>query len=348
MSMPEFRIAGRPIGYHHEPLVIAEIGINHGGRLDVACAMADAAAAAGAEIIKHQTHVIEDEMTEDAKSIIPGNTDVSIWEVMETNRLTLEEEAKFKAHVEGLGMIYLSTPFSRAAADWLQEQDVPAFKIGSGEIDNLPLIRHVAGFGKPMILSTGMQDVEGVRAAVEIVRAAGTPFALLHCVNLYPTPPELLRLGAIAELQSAFPDAVIGYSDHSLNNVPCHGALALGAAIIERHFTDSRTRPGPDILCSMEPQELRELIASAHVLRLARGGRKGRAAEEEVTYRFARASVVTIAPVAAGDVFDERNLWVRRPGTGEIAARDFDAVLGKRAARDVAPGKQLAWADVAS
>lgn len=346
MSKPAFAIAGRPIGYDHEPLIVAEIGINHGGSLEVACAMADAAAAAGAEIVKHQTHVLEDEMTEDAKSIIPGNTDVSIWEVMETNRLTLEEEARFKAHVESLGMVFLSTPFSRAAADWLEGQGVAAYKIGSGEIDNLPLIRHVAGFGKPMILSTGMQDVEGVRAAVEIVRKAGTPFALLHCVNLYPTPPELLRLGAIGELEAAFPDAVIGYSDHSLDNTPCVGALALGAAIIERHFTDSRTRPGPDISCSMEPQELSALIEAGRVLRLARGGKKARAAEEEVTYRFARASVVTIAPVQAGDLFDERNIWVRRPGTGEIPAREFDLVLGRRATRDIAAGRQLGRADV--
>lgn len=346
MKHSEISIAGRKVGFDHEPLVIAEIGINHGGDLAVACAMADAAAAAGAEIVKHQTHVLEDEMTAEARSIIPGNTDVSIWDVMEANHLSLEDEARFKAHVESLGMIYLSTPFSRAAADWLAEQGVAAFKIGSGEIDNLPLVRHVASFGKPMIMSTGMQDIEGVRDAVEIVRAAETPFALLHCVNLYPTPPELVRLGAVTELQKTFPDAVIGYSDHSLDNVPCHGALALGAAIIERHFTDSRSRPGPDIACSMEPDELRALIDAAHVLKRARGGRKGRSAEEEVTYRFARASVVSIAPVAAGEAFTEKNLWVRRPGTGEIAARDYDKVIGRRATRAIVEGSQIAWSDV--
>lgn len=343
---PEFAIGTRAIGPRHRPLVIAEIGINHGGSLEVACAMVDAAAAAGVEVVKHQTHVLEDEMSAEARGVFPGNSDQSIWDVMAANHLSLDEEARLKAHVEARGLIYLSTPFSRAAADWLHAQGVSAFKIGSGEVDNLPLVRHVASFNKPMLMSTGMQDVAGVRPAVEIVRAARVPFALLHCVNLYPTPPHLVRLGALTELQEAFPDAVIGYSDHSLDNVPCLGAVALGAAVLERHFTDSRTRPGPDIACSMEPSDLRALIDGTDVLWQARGGRKGRSVEEEVTYRFARASVVAVRRVRRGEVFDSNNLWVRRPGTGEIAAQDYDGLIGRVASRDIEEGRQLSWADV--
>ena len=166
------KIAHREIGPNHPPLVIAEIGINHGGDLAVAKEMVRLAAGAGCELIKHQTHIIEDEMTEEAKSIFPPNADVSIWHVMERCALTREEEAELKHYTESLGMIWISTPFSRAAADWLETQGVPAYKIGSGEADNLPLIRHIARKGKPVILSTGMQTIETLRASVDILDKA--------------------------------------------------------------------------------------------------------------------------------------------------------------------------------
>ena len=147
------KIGTREIGYGHAPLVIAEIGINHGGSLDVAKEMVRLAAASGCECVKHQTHIIEDEMTDEAKQIFPPNADVSIWEVMANCALSLDDEIALKDYTESLGMIYISTPFSRAAADFLNEIDVPAFKIGSGEVDNLPLIRHIARFGKPVIMT---------------------------------------------------------------------------------------------------------------------------------------------------------------------------------------------------
>ena len=156
------KIAGRNIGPTHPPLVIAEIGINHGGDLGVAKEMVRLAAGAGCEMIKHQTHIIEDEMTEEAKQIFPPNADVSIWDVMAACTLSLEDEAELKRYTESLGMIWISTPFSRAAADFLNGLDVPAFKIGSGEADNLPLIRHIARMGKPIIMSTGMQSIESL------------------------------------------------------------------------------------------------------------------------------------------------------------------------------------------
>jgi len=343
---PEFRIGDRLIGPDHAPLIIAEIGINHGGDLQVAKTMAKAAVDAGAEIIKHQTHVLDDEMSPHAKNVIPGNTNESIWDVMEKNSLNLEEEKEFKAYVEQLNALFISTPFSRTAADWLNDQNVPAFKIGSGEIDNLPLIRHVARFGKPMIMSTGMQDIDGVRAAVDIVRQANVPFALLHCVNLYPTPPHLVKLGSIREIEQAFPDAVVGYSDHSIGLEPCLGAVALGANIIERHFTDEMSRPGPDIVCSMDPEELAALIRGSRILFQARSGNKSRSLEEEVTYKFARASVIAIQSISKGDLFDDENIWVRRPGTGEISAMEYDGLIGKQATRDINVSEQLRWKDV--
>ena len=181
------KIGNRSVGPDHPPLVIAEIGINHGGSLDVAKEMVRLAAGAGCEVIKHQTHFLEDEMTDEAKQIFPPNADVSIWEVMARCALSAEDEIALKDYTESLGLIYLSTPFSRKAADFLEEIGVCAYKIGSGEADNLPLIRHIARKGKPVILSTGMQTIETIRASVQILDDAGVDYALLECTNLYPS-----------------------------------------------------------------------------------------------------------------------------------------------------------------
>ncbi|RME32468.1 MAG: polyhydroxyalkanoate biosynthesis repressor PhaR [Gammaproteobacteria bacterium] len=333
--MPEFEIAGRRIGPDHPPLVIAEIGINHGGSLEVACEMVDAAADAGVEVVKHQTHVVEDEMSSAAKRVIPGNADISIYDIMAACALDEEEERRLKQHVESRGMIFISTPFSRAAADRLERMGVPAYKIGSGECNNYPLLRHVAAFGKPVILSTGMNTMESIAKSVAILEENGVPYALLHTTNLYPTPPGLVRLGAMTELAEAFPNAVIGLSDHTTDNYACLGAVALGASILERHFTDRMDREGPDIACSMDPDACRQLIEGSRILQLERGGHKGPVPEEQVTIDFAFATLVTIAPVAAGEPFTMENLWVKRPGTGPLLAEHFEAVLGKRATRDL-------------
>jgi sialic acid synthase SpsE len=261
--------------------------------------------------------------------------------------LNEREERALQEHVERKGLIFISTPFSRAAADRLQRMDVPAYKIGSGECNNYPLLDHVASFGKPIILSTGMNDMPSIAKAVAVLRARKVPFALLHCTNVYPTPPELVRLGALAELEEAFPDAVIGLSDHSLTNMPCLGAVALGASILERHFTDHKQRPGPDIVCSMDTRELGELIEGARILRRARGGSKGPVAEEAPTIAFAFATVVAIARIDAGDLLSQANIWVKRPGTGAIKAEHFASLLGKRALRALEPGEHLAWDDLA-
>lgn len=344
---PEISIAGRFVGIDHEPLVIAEIGINHQGCLTLAKQMVDAAIGAGAEIIKHQTHIVADEMSNLAKKTIPGNAKKSIYEIMFECALDEDEERELMDHTHSNGAIFISTPFSRAAADRLEEFDVPAYKLGSGECNNYPLLKHIANFGKPIILSTGMNNLKSVEKAVNIFRKHGTPFALLHTTNLYPTPPHLVRLGAMSDLQRAFPDAVIGLSDHTTDNLACLGAVALGASILERHFTDSMGRAGPDIVCSMNPRALKELIAGSKILKQERGGSKATLlAEEQITRDFAFATVVTIAPIKKGDHFSKANLWVKRPGVGSIAADHYERLLGKEAARDIEADEHLSWEDV--
>jgi N-acetylneuraminate synthase len=341
LPAPFLNLGGRPIGPDFDPVVIAELGINHEGSLDVAIVMADAAIDAGAEIIKHQTHILEDEMSLEAKDVIPGNADVSIWEIMARCALSESEEYSLMQHVKSRGSIFISTPFSRAAADRLAAWDVPAFKIGSGECNNYPLIRHVAKFGKPVILSTGMNSIESIQPSVEILRQYGVPFALLHVTNIYPTPAHLVRLGAMPELLDYFPDAVIGLSDHSLTNHACFGAVALGASILERHFTDSRERPGPDISCSMDPAELSDLIEGAKTIKLASGGSKRPLEEEAKTIAFAFASVVADVDLRPGDVLGPANIWVRRPGGGDFSARDYEGLFGAMVTRAIPRNTQV-------
>jgi N-acetylneuraminate synthase len=339
--MVEFEIKGRRIGANFPPVVIAEIGINHEGSLDLAILMADAAIDAGVEIVKHQTHIVEDEMSLEAKDVIPGNADVSIYEIIERCALSEKDEYRLMQHVISRGAIFISTPFSRAAADRLAKFDIPAFKIGSGECNNYPLVRHIARLGKPVIISTGMNSIESVRPSVDILRKAGVPFALLHCTNVYPTPPELVRLGAIQHLQNAFPDAVIGLSDHTTSNYTCLGAVALGASILERHFTDRMDRLGPDIVCSMDPKALRDLIYGSNVIFSARGGEKGPVDAEASTIAFAFASVVATADIQPGEPLTEANIWVKRPGGGDFGVLDYDQLLGKVAHKTILKGFQI-------
>ena len=341
------KIANRNIGLDHPPLVIAEIGINHGGDLLVAKEMVRLASASGCEMVKHQTHILEDEMTDEAKAIFPPNADVSIWDVMAGCALTLDEEAELKRYTEELGMIWISTPFSRAAADFLETLDVPAYKIGSGEADNLPLIRHIARKGKPVIMSTGMQTIETMRASVQILEDAGIDYALLECTNLYPSPAEIVSLKGVTELKNAFPNAVVGFSDHSIGPEMALASVALGACILERHYTDTRYRKGPDISCSMDPSELRFLIDRSREIWVAANNDKKRTGPEEDVYRFARASVVADADLPEGHVITEADIWARRPGSGEIAGYDFDKVVGKRLTRAVTRNTQLKWSDLA-
>lgn len=338
-------IENRKVGEAYPPLVIVEIGINHEGSLETAFEMVDAAWKAGAEMVKHQTHIVEDEMSQEAKKVIPGNADVSIYEIMERCALSEEDEIKLKEYVESKGMIFISTPFSRAAADRLERMGVSAYKIGSGECNNYPLIEHIASFGKPMIVSTGMNSIESVRKTVEILEAYNIPYGLLHTTNLYPTPSHLVRLGAMQELHNEFPNAVIGLSDHTTSNLACFAAVALGASILERHFTDRMDRPGPDIINSMDPIALKELIIGSEEIAKMRGGKKEAAKEEQVTIDFAFATVVTIKPIKKGEILTKENIWVKRPGTGEIKAEEYNNLLGKCVTKDIANDTHLHWSD---
>jgi N-acetylneuraminate synthase len=244
MGAPAINISGREIGPENSPLVIAEIGINHEGDINKAKKMIDDAVAVGCECVKFQSHVIDDEMI--PNKVIPGNANESIWDIMNRCALSEEEEFELLEYCQEREIIFLSTPFSRAAADRLEKIGVEAFKIGSGECNNYPLVEHIAAFGKPIILSTGMNAINSIKKSVTILEKHSIPYAILHCTSIYPTPYDKVRLGALGELRSHFPSAVIGLSDHSLSNYPCLAAVALGASIVERLLLP--TRVGRDLI----------------------------------------------------------------------------------------------------
>jgi len=342
----EIQIGNRKIGQNFEPVVIAEIGINHNGSLETAIEMADAAILAGAEIIKHQTHIVEDEMSPEARKIIPGNADISIYEIMEECALNEEDEMKLMQHIISKKRIFISTPFSRMAVDRLVKFDIPAFKIGSGECNNYPLVNYIASFKKPLIISTGMNSIDSIYKTVSIVEKHKVPYALLHCTNVYPTPPELVRLDAINILRNNFPNAVIGLSDHTIDNYTCLGGVALGCSIIEKHFTDTKKRKGPDIICSMDPADLKDLIRGSKTIFLARGEHKGPIKEEESTIKFAFASVVAIKDIEKGEKLSESNIWLKRPGTGDFGADNFHELLNQNAKKDIKAGSQIKKLDI--
>lgn len=342
----KMKIAHRNIGPGFVPLVIAELGINHEGSLNTAFEMVDAAAAAGAEVLKHQTHIVEDEMSGEARNVVPGNADVSIYEIMRRCALNEDEEIELMKYVQSKGMIFISTPFSRAAANRLEKMEVDAYKIGSGECNNYPLIEHIANFQKPMIVSTGMNDIDSIKKTVDIMVYKEVDFALLHTTNIYPTPNHLVRLHAVREMMDAFPGVIVGLSDHTLSNHACFGAVALGCSIVERHFTDHMGREGPDIVCSMDQAKLKELIDGVEILFQQRHGGKHAVQEEKPTIDFAFASVVSIKNINVGEELTESNIWVKRPGTGFFSANDYKSILGRKASRFIAADKQLDSDDI--
>tara|TARA_R110000823_G_C15952304_1_gene502106 strand:+ start:8477 stop:9511 length:1035 start_codon:yes stop_codon:yes gene_type:complete len=340
------KIGNRTIGPDNPPFVIAEIGINHEGDIEKAKQMVMDAHKAGAECVKFQCHIIEDEMVPEAQNIIPANADESIYEIMERCALSKKDTLSLKKLVEDLGMIYMSTPFSRAAANQLEEMGVVAYKIGSGECNNYPLIEHIASFGKPVILSTGMNDISTITPAVKILEENDIPYALLHCTSMYPTPYNKVRLEAIIELKKEFPNSVVGLSDHSLGNYTCFGATALGASILEKHFTSSKEWEGPDIFISIDPLELSDLIKGSEAIHSARHGSKSILSEEQPTIDFAYASVVAINNISPGEILSYDNIWVKRPGTGQILAKDFKSLLGRVSQSFIVKDSQLTWEDL--
>ena len=340
-----FKIGSRIVNHKNPPLVVPEVGINHEGSIEKAFRLIDSAKKNGAEIIKFQCHITNKEMikTDDKPGKISKET---LWDIIKRCELTIEEEFKIKKYAEKKNLIYLSTPFSREAVDRLMKLKVSAFKIGSGECNNYPLVEYIAKKKFPVILSTGMNNLTSVKQSVDIFKKYKTPLALLHCTSMYPTPYEKVRLGGINELQKSFKNLEVGLSDHSQNIWTCLGAVSVGATILEKHFTISRKWKGPDMPVSIEPIELNNLIVGSNAIWKANGGKKGILKEEIPVIKFAYASVVSIKNIKKGEKLSKNNIWVKRPGKGEFKSNDFKKLLGKKAKRDIKTDKYISSKDL--
>ena len=336
-------IQGKKIGEGNACFIIAEAGINHNGNFELAAEMIAQAAKAGADAIKFQTHFPENEMLRDGATA--DYVGESLFDLLTRVSLERADHFKLKALAEKQGIIFMSTPFSREAADFLSEVGVPVFKIGSGELTNLPLQEHIAKKGKPMIISTGMSTPEEIELTVSRVKALNPSFALMHCTSTYPTPYEHVNLGYISQLKDRF-GVPVGLSDHTIGNYTAFASIPLGVNLLEKHFTLSRHLPGPDQQASLEPRELAELVDGVRIIEKALGGRKTIQPGEQDVRNMALHSVVTVKNIPAGKIIEAEDVWVKRPGTG-IPAKYLPEIIGKKAKQDIKKDSLLSWSDIA-
>tara|TARA_B100001175_G_C19426948_1_gene599113 strand:+ start:98 stop:1132 length:1035 start_codon:yes stop_codon:yes gene_type:complete len=341
-----FQIGNRKINSKENPLIITEIGINHNGNIDQAIEIADSAIKSGAEILKHQTHIPDEEMSFEAKKTIPGNSKKSIYNIIKSCALTESDERKLMNYIKSKKKIFISTPFSKAAVDRLIKFDVPAFKIGSGEWNNLELIKYICKFKKPIIMSTGMSYLNELIPTINYINKKKIPLALMHCTNLYPTPLEKSRLNSITQMLKIFKKNIIGYSDHTVGLYACFTALSLGALIIEKHYVDSHSRKGPDVSCSMDKNQLKELIKASKLIKSSLPGKKEPLKEEKVTMNFAFSSVVSKRPIMIGEKLTRKNICLKRPGNGYFNSKDFLKILGKKTRKKIKPNVQIKKNDI--
>lgn len=345
--MKDIKIGNRLIGENREPLIIAEIGINHNGSLDKAIYLADKAIKAGAEVIKHQTHIADEEMSFEAKKIIPLNTNISIYDLIKKCSLSEKEEFKLMKYIKSKNKIFISTPFSKAAANRLVKFKVPAFKIGSGECNNYDFVKYLTKFKIPIIMSTGMNTIKTITKSVNIILGKKIPLVLLHCTNIYPTPERYIKLDCITEIKRAFPNVLVGLSDHSKSIYPSIASIALGACVIEKHFIfDRKNDRGPDTSSSMDYEELKNLIRASKIVFRSRGSKKKPVSKEKSTLKFAFSSVVSSKNIEKGEKLTKENLCLKRPGNGNFNVNNLNYLYGKRAKRKINQNCQIKKKDI--
>ncbi|MDQ0285616.1 N-acetylneuraminate synthase/N,N'-diacetyllegionaminate synthase [Desulfofundulus luciae] len=328
--------------------IIAEAGVNHNGDLETAKRLVDAAVVAGADAVKFQTFVPEEVVTGSAekasyqKANMPGGQETQL-DMIRRLALSKEDFRTLKAYCDRAGIMFLSTPYDYYSVDFLDELGVPLFKIPSGELVNDRFLRYVAARGKPLIISTGMAMLGEVEEAVEVVQDAGVrEITLLHCTSAYPASYEEVNLRAMVTLRQAF-GLPVGYSDHTPGTEVAVAAVALGARVIEKHFTLSRNMEGPDHKASLEPDELAAMVRSIRNVERALGdGRKRPSPGEQDVMRAARRSLVAAVDIAAGEIITPDKLTVKRPGTG-IPPKMWDVVVGRRARVDIPADTVITW-----
>jgi sialic acid synthase SpsE len=333
-------IGKRTIGDGSSCFVIAEACDNHFGNLETAKEMVRQAKACGADAVKFQHHLPNEEML---KEDIPmsANFGIPLYEFLSRHALTLGHHRELMEYCGELGITYLCTPFSRRAAEELNDLGVRAFKIGSGELTDIPTLKVIAAFAKPMILSTGMSTLEEIDETVHAVRQINDQFALMNCTSEYPARHRDVNLGVIRHLADRY-DVVVGHSDHTPDINTCLAAVALGAKLIEKHFILDRRLPGPDQSVSIEPYELYQLVQGIRRIEEALGGEKTIHDLELPIRAWARRSVVSLVDIVEGASIRPEMVWTKRPGTG-IPAKHLEDVIGRRARRFIPADHLITW-----
>jgi len=346
----EVQLGKRVIGVGRRVFIIAEAGVNHNGDMELARQLVDAAAAAGADAVKFQTFKAEKVVGSSARQARyqVKNTGVEESQLAMIRRLELDADrtALLREYCTRVGIEFLSTPFDEESADLLESLDVPAFKVGSGELTNHPFLSYLAGKGLPLLVSTGMANMKETEIAVAAIKeAGGRELCLLHCVSAYPAPPGESNLRAMTELRREF-GVPVGWSDHTLGLHITVAAVALGASVVEKHFTLDRKLPGPDHAASLEPEELAALVCQVREVESALGdGVKQCMPSERDTAAVARRSVHAAIDLATGHVLDAGDFQLLRPGTG-IGANEIERLVGRKTLRRIPAGTMLSWSDV--
>lgn len=347
--MKTVQIDNRKIGDGQPVFVIAEAGVNHNGDVELARQLIDAAKESGADAVKFQTFKTEKVLVRDApkaayqKSAEGG--DESYWEMGKKLELSYDDFRELNAYCEECGILFLSTPFDSESADFLNALGMPIFKISSGEVTNLPFLAHVARFGKPIILSTGMASLEEVAEAVSVLRTGGCrDVILLQCTTNYPADPADANLLAMTAMRERF-DTLVGYSDHVKSNLVSFASVALGACVVEKHFTLDKRLPGPDHQASLEPDELSDLTEGISMVSISLGdGVKRPASSEAETTIVARRSLVAGVDLEPGMVLDMSQVEILRPGSG-LSPALLATLTGQKLVRHVKAGTLLSRED---
>lgn len=340
--MSEMTIENKKIGDGHPVFVIAEGCDNHMGDLAVAKEMCRQAKLAGADCIKFQHHLPYEEMLKD--SPMSDNFDEPLYDFLLKHALKLQDHVELKKYCKEIGILYMCTPFSLKAAYELDEIGVSAFKIGSGEMSDIPTIKAIAALGKPMIVSTGMCTLDEVQRTYDALVEANIEFAFTNCLSEYPPKYEDVNLGVIKQMKERFPKAVIGHSDHTPDLYTCFGATALGASIIEKHVILNKQTPGPDQSVSIDFEDLYHLADGVHKVEAALGCEKKVHEKEAAIRNWAFRSIVSLREIKAGEIIKQEMIWSKRPGTG-IPSHKMDEIVGKRAVKDIAENVLLKWDD---
>jgi sialic acid synthase SpsE len=342
--MPKtLEIEGRLIGPEAPCFIIAEACDNHLGNLETAKEMVRHAKACGADAIKFQHHLPDEEMLRDGVPM-SANFNMPLYEFLQRYALKLEQHADLLRYCRQLGIIYLCTPFSRKAAEELHGLGLAAFKIGSGELTDLPTLKVIAGLGKPMILSTGMAEWDEIAETINTLRPINNQLALMNCTSEYPARHEDVNLGVIKEIERRF-DVVVGHSDHTPDTATCIGAVALGAKLLEKHFILDRRQPGPDQSVSIEPYDLYQLVQAVRRVEPALGQTKKVHELEKPIRAWAHRSVVSLRPIPKGTRISQGMVWTKRPGTG-IQAKFLEQVVGKTAKIDIPADHLIEWKEL--